>query len=77
MVNAFIMIKTGTGESEPLVGALSNLDHVTEAHVVAGSYDVIAEVEADEVYDILKTASTDIQKLGGVSTTKTYISLDD
>lgn len=77
MVNAFIMIETGVGESETLIESIQDLDRVAEAHVVAGAYDVIAEVEAPEVYDILKTASSELQSFDGVDDTKTYIALDE
>jgi DNA-binding Lrp family transcriptional regulator len=77
MVHAFIMVKTGAGESEPLLEPVRALERVTEAHIVAGAYDIIAEVDADEVYEVLKTASSGIQGLEGVTDTKTYIAMDD
>ena len=77
MVHAFVMVKTAAGASESSVEAIRSLDAVAEAHVVAGEYDVIAEVDAPEVYDVLHTASSSIQGLEGVLDTKTYIALDD
>lgn len=77
MVNAFIMVKTGTGASEEMIGPIRELGNVREAHIVAGDWDIIAEVDADEVYDVLQTASSGIQGLASVGDTKTYISLDD
>jgi DNA-binding Lrp family transcriptional regulator len=76
MVHAVIMVKTGAGESESTVADIRDVDGVTEAHVVAGEFDIIAEVEVDEVYDVLHTASSGIQGLDGVLDTKTYIALD-
>jgi DNA-binding Lrp family transcriptional regulator len=76
MVHAFIMVKTGAGESEHLLEPIRELETVSEAHIVAGQYDIIVEADAEEVYDVLKTASTRIQGLQGVADTKTYISLD-
>ena len=77
MVRAFVMVKTGAGESEATVEAIREIDAVVEAHVVAGEFDVIAEVDAPEVYDVLHTASSSIQGLDGVVDTKTYFALDD
>lgn len=76
MVHAFVMVKTAAGKSEDLLSAVRELPDVREAHVVAGDYDMIVEVEAEEVYDILHAASSDIQSLDGVSDTKTYIAMD-
>jgi DNA-binding Lrp family transcriptional regulator len=77
MVHAFIMVKTGAGESERLLAPIRELETVTEAHIVAGAYDVIAEVDTDEVYEVLQTASSKVQGLQGVTDTKTYIAMDD
>lgn len=76
MVDAVIMVKTEAGQSEETVVAVREVENVTEAHVVAGEFDLIAEVTADEVYDILHTASSGIQGLAGVLDTKTYIAMD-
>jgi DNA-binding Lrp family transcriptional regulator len=76
MVHAFIMVKTSAGKSERLVDDIQGLEDVQEAHVVAGDWDVIVEVETEEVYDVLHTAVSDVQDLGGVTETKTYFSMD-
>jgi DNA-binding Lrp family transcriptional regulator len=76
MVTAFVMVKTAAGRSEEMVEATRELESITEAHIVAGDYDIIAEVEADEVYEVLHASSSGIQRLDGIADTKTYISLD-
>ena len=76
MVRAFIMVKTGAGESEATVEAIRDLESVTEAHIVAGEYDIIAEVDAPAVYEVLHTSSSSIQGLDGVVDTKTYFALE-
>lgn len=75
MVHAFIMIRTAAGASQEVQGSVAAIDSVTEAHVVAGEFDVIAEATGEEVYDILSAASADIQSVSGVEETKTYVSL--
>jgi len=76
MVHAFIMIKTAAGKSEGLLASIRDLESVSTAHIVAGNYDIIAEVDAPEVYDVLKAVSSGIQGLEGVTDTKTYIAMD-
>ena len=77
MVHAFIMVRTGTGASEAGVEAIRGLPEVTDAHIVAGDYDIVAEVEVDDIYNILHAAASKIQGIEGISETKTYISLSD
>lgn len=76
MVRAFIMVKAAAGDAEPLAGKVAALDHILEAHVVAGDFDVIAEAEAGEVADVMGTAATEIRAIEGVVDTKTYICLE-
>lgn len=77
MVHAHIMVKTAAGHSEDVIDAVRGAETTAEAHIVAGEFDIIVESEGEEVYDVLHTASSEIQGLDGVSETKTYISLDD
>ena len=76
MVHAFIMVKTAAGRSGDVLEAIRGLDRVTEAHVVAGEFDVVAEADAEEVYDVLHAASSDVSGLDGVADTKTYMAID-
>lgn len=77
MVRAFVMIKTGPGKSEGILEEIRTLANVNEAHIVAGAYDIIAEIEAAEVYRVLQAVSTEVQNFSGVTDTKTYISLQE
>lgn len=76
MVHAFIMVKTAAGKSEGLLESVRGLEPVSDAHIVAGDYDIIVEIDAAEVYDILRSVSSELQGLDGVTETKTYIAMD-
>ncbi|SEW02690.1 Lrp/AsnC family transcriptional regulator [Natrinema salifodinae] len=75
MVHAFIMVKTAAGKSEGLLAEIGDLESVADAHIVAGNYDIIAEIDASEVYEVLRTVSSRLQGLDGVTDTKTYIAM--
>ena len=75
MVHAVIMIRTGPGAATDVRDAVGDIEGVVDAHVVAGDFDVIAEVDAGEVYEAIQTASTSIQGTDGVEDTKTYVAL--
>ncbi|MFB6250220.1 MAG: Lrp/AsnC ligand binding domain-containing protein [Halobellus sp.] len=76
MVRAFVMVKTDSGRADGVVESVRDLAAVREAHVVAGGYDVVIETDADAVYDVLDISSTQIQELGDVTDTTTYIAMD-
>jgi DNA-binding Lrp family transcriptional regulator len=76
MVRAFIMVKTAAGKSAALRSAIAAVEGVSEAHVVAGQYDLIVEADGEEVYTVIHTVSTEIRDLDGVVDTRTYICLE-
>jgi DNA-binding Lrp family transcriptional regulator len=76
MVSAFIMIKTVAGKSEALLNEIRDAEGVTEAHIVAGQYDIIAEASGGEVYDVMHSVSSYVRDLDGVADTRTYICLE-
>lgn len=76
MVYAFILVKTGPGASPGVLESVGEIDSIVEAHVVAGEFDVILEIDAEAVEDIISFVSGEIQLLDGVLDTKTYVSLD-
>jgi len=76
MASAFIMIKTVAGKSEDLLAAVRDSEGITEAHIVAGQYDIIAEATGEEVYDVMQSVSTRVRDLNGVADTRTYICLE-
>jgi len=76
MVYAYVMIETGAGQSGELLTRIADVPAVLEARVVAGEFDVIAEVEAEAVYDILDSVSSTIGGFPGVTETRTYVALE-
>jgi DNA-binding Lrp family transcriptional regulator len=77
MVHAFVMVGTEAGTPQDVRDSLETVGAVTEAHVVAGEYDLIVEVSAPAVYDVLDVATDEIQGIEGVIETKTYVSMGD
>lgn len=76
MVQAYLMISTATGTAEGLAETIGTLDTVSEAHVVAGKWDVITEMEAETVRDVLRSVTSEVRSLDGVGTTRCYFCLD-
>jgi DNA-binding Lrp family transcriptional regulator len=76
MVRAFVLVEATTGAAEKLPTMLTEVDGVLEAHVVAGEYDIVVEVEAGEVYDVLATVTNEVRPLADVDGTRTYVALE-
>jgi len=76
MERAFIMVKIDTGHAEEVRRSIAAFSGASEAHVIAGEYDVIVEAASEQVYDLMHTVATDIRGLSAVVDTKTYICLE-
>lgn len=76
MVTAYIMVITAAGRSDDLIDAIRAIDGVITAHVVAGDFDIIAEIEAPTIEGVRNTVVGEVQELEGIGTTRTYIALD-
>lgn len=76
MVHAFVFVEAMPGAAEQLPPALESVDVVRSAHVVAGDYDVVVEVETDTVYDVLSSVTEAVRPLDGVEETRTYVVLE-
>ena len=75
MPKAYVTIVTSAKMSPDVVAELDTIEEVTEAHIVAGDFDVIAELEATETSDLLPIVTKRIQGIDGVGHTRTYIVL--
>jgi len=76
MVRAYVAVITGSGASADAAAEIRELSGVTDAHVVAGDFDVIVEVEGETVRDLQRVVTGGIHAADGVGTTRTYIQMD-
>jgi DNA-binding Lrp family transcriptional regulator len=75
MVKSFVFVQVDTGSATDVVAEVAEIGGVEEAHVVAGNYDVVLEMEASEVTDLYPIVSERVRMIGGVEETRTYIEL--
>lgn len=76
MVKAFVFVDAAAGTAGDVVESVRAADGISEAHVVAGTYDVVVEVDAPAVRDLLSVVTREIRTVDGVGTTRTYVALE-
>lgn len=76
MVRAFILIDAAVGTADQVCRAAREAEGVREAHVVAGDFDVIVELEGETPHETLTTVTGAIRPIEGVGTTRTYVCLE-
>lgn len=76
MPKAYVTIVTSAKMSPEVVERLDDIEEVIDAHIVAGDFDIVAELEADETTELLPIVTRRIQGIEGVGHTRTYVVLD-
>ncbi|MFB6081638.1 MAG: Lrp/AsnC family transcriptional regulator [Halanaeroarchaeum sp.] len=76
MPKAYVTLVTAAGTSPAVIEQLEAIPAVVDAHVVAGNFDVIAELDAADTDDLLPVVTRQIQGIEGVGHTRTYVVLD-
>ncbi len=72
MVSAYILIEVPPPHDvKKVVESIRNVNGVKEANAVAGPYDVIARVEAQDFNIIVNTVIKDLRIIEGISDTIT------
>jgi DNA-binding Lrp family transcriptional regulator len=75
MTKAFVLITTEIGKGDQVYEALKQTEGVREVNIVAGTYDIVAVLEAEETRDIGRIVMGPIQKMDGVMSTVTLMAI--
>ena len=75
MVEAYVMIRTTAGTAPSLLQQIQEIDGVTRANIVAGAFDIIATIEAEDNQHLLTLITEKLQTLDGVGRTTSSIIL--
>ena len=76
MVTAFVLISVEDRKVHETVKALMQCDGVTEIHVVAGDYDMVAVVRVSDNMTLGNLITNKIVNAPGVERTKTLFALE-
>jgi len=75
MTKAYVLISADTAYAEVVADRLNELNGVVAVHEVLGPYDIVAEVEAGEVQEIVRILRQKITIIEGVRNATTCISI--
>jgi DNA-binding Lrp family transcriptional regulator len=73
VIAAYILIQTGAGQAAIVAAALRDVPGVSEAAILAGSYDVIARAQAQDLDELARLVTSRVQALDGVRQTMTCL----
>jgi DNA-binding Lrp family transcriptional regulator len=73
LATAFLLLNIETGLEAEVMKSLKDLDEVKEAHMLDGTYDVIARMETDTMQELKDAVNWKIRRLDKVRSTLTMI----
>lgn len=76
MPKGYVLVGTEPGHAESVFQALKKIDAVKEAHMVYGTFDIVAKVET-EAMDRFKEIIIQVRLLDRVVSTQTMVAMEE
>jgi DNA-binding Lrp family transcriptional regulator len=74
---AFVMIAAETGRESEVLDELKKIEHVKEACLTYGAYDIVAEVETEKREKLEEIITGKVRRIGNVRSTLTLIVVEE
>jgi len=73
MIKAYVLVVANPGATKDVYASLQNIKGVTECHEVMGPYDIVAEIEVEDLADVPPILSDHIRVIPGVESTTSLV----
>lgn len=73
MIMAYVLIVTNPGATHRVVLTLGEIEQVTTVREVMGPYDIVVEIEAENLTEIPPILSTQVRTLEGIQSTTSLV----
>lgn len=77
MIKAYVLVVTNPGDTKSVVAAVSQIPGVVELHEVMGPYDIVIELEVNELSDVPPILSDKIRSVPGIESTTSLVTFGD
>jgi len=74
---AFVMISAETGKENEVLNELKKIEHVKEACLTYGAYDVVAKVEAETREKLEEVITGKVRRISSVRSTLTMMVVEE
>ena len=71
MVEAYILVQTEVGKAADVARQIAKISGVTQAEDVTGPYDVIVRAQAEDVDELGRLVTANVQSVPGITRTLT------
>jgi DNA-binding Lrp family transcriptional regulator len=75
MIKAYVLVVTDPGTTKGIIDILRGIPGVAETHEVMGPYDIVVEVQVENLTDMPPVLGEKIRKIPGIQSTTSLITL--
>src|SRR3972149_2072767 len=76
-VKAYVLVVTDPGKTKRVVQAMRNVPGIVDMHEVMGPYDIVVEIEVQNLQDIPPILGEKIRAIEGIESTTSLVTLPD
>jgi DNA-binding Lrp family transcriptional regulator len=73
MIKAYVLLVANPGTTKSVYAALSKVQGVAECHEVMGPYDIVAELQVEDLADVPPILGEHIRTIPGVESTTSLV----
>lgn len=77
MIKAYVLVVATPGATKDLYEALRKIPGVEECHEVMGPYDIVVEIQVENLSDVPTVLSDHIRTLEGVESTTSLVTFPE
>jgi DNA-binding Lrp family transcriptional regulator len=74
-VKAYVLVVTDPGKTRRVIQALREIPSIMELHEVMGPYDIVVEIEVENLQDIPPILGGKIRVIEGIESTTSLVTL--
>lgn len=77
MIKAYVLVVTTPGETKNVVAAVGKVPGVVELHEVMGPYDIVVEIEVEQLSQVPGILSDQIRSVPGIESTTSLVTFPE
>ncbi|HET6614566.1 MAG TPA: Lrp/AsnC family transcriptional regulator [Dehalococcoidia bacterium] len=77
MIKAYVLVVTDPGETKGVVAAIGKIPGVVELHEVMGPYDIVVEIEVEQLSQVPGILSDQIRSVPGIESTTSLVTFPE
>ena len=76
-MKAYVLVVTDPGKTRHVVEEIRKIPNIVEMHEVMGPYDIVVEIEVENLQDIPSILGERIRTIEGIQSTTSLVTLPD